>query len=327
MRVVAKLGLAIVAGSVVALSQLPRSVAQQSPGPSSFPALVRSEPLEVQQQKITSLAEAGMVFGEETLPEAFDLLISGKALNTYMDAFDEPLSESRLDALDRLLLTNKDPDAKFRAAVLLYRHGRQAGTEFLRGMLEKHDLRAAHTFALNREQEMVPLVAETILTTRGRADELLMSVTLMLTDDQAQRLLAAIEDRDWDTPRAVALPLLARAGKLEALRVEFAKYAEDDSVKLEYAAALSRMGDDDAISFLQAQLRRVSTQQQPAKRSLLFRAVGLSAKEVFVEELQQILIRSATSVAGIDHQELRKRQDNIIGALVTLRVLGAPQND
>jgi hypothetical protein len=312
---------------VLAVLACAQAVAQDSPTAPTFADIVRSEPLEVQRQKITTLAEKGMVFGEQSLPEAFDLLQTGKALHNYIDAFDEPLAPTRVAALERLVKSNKDADAKFRAAVLLYRHGVGAGREFLVAKLAEQRLEAARILAMNQEPGLEQQVVDAIVASHDRSDEALAVASKWLSDQQRHAILDSIRNQGWQTPYAIAFPLLATQADHPRLKEDFIRAQQDSSQKFYYAAGLARLGDNEALTFLKDQLNRIGMPDQPSKRYFIFQAAAHSEQDSLVDDLRQALGRCARPVNNETDQQKRRRRENIVNALEAIIDLNGTVND
>lgn len=125
--------------------------AQQEQPPRNDDSFLRSLPVEEQSRRLTRSAEAGIIFF--LTPKDFLLLASDKAFHRYMDALTEPLTPDWGDALEALLQKDDYDNARFRAAVLLFRHGRASGHQhLLQLLLEEHNLHAATAFAVAQEK-------------------------------------------------------------------------------------------------------------------------------------------------------------------------------
>jgi len=203
-----------------------------------------------------------------------------------MNSFAEPIDPTRQALLQRLLESRKDADARFRAAVLLYR-GEHGGKDFLVQRLKENDRRAALVLALGREAGIESQLVHALAAVPSLDMELAEAISAYPYPSIAGPLSDAItmNPNRIDIQVAVSGPL--RVDAAACLMSNLRSLADDDSTKLLLASAAIRVGasKDEMMQFLRVELRR-SNLPFPRWRCRVMEAMGVSRDPSFLGDLR-----------------------------------------
>lgn len=318
---------------VVAVLWLTAHANAQQP-PQRLEDLIRDLPIEDQSQRLTSSAERGVIIGGFKTPADFALLRSDKALHFYMDFLTEPLSGDWLDALDALLQKQEYENARFRAAVLLFRHGRASGrAHLLEKLKQNHDLQAALVFAVAQEPGTEEAIVDAIVTA-------LLNQTYRYPLDEAVIRWGSAELEQAMRRPHVAEAFQSRSSLIAYSRLLGAHAGEDLAIKVRQAAFDSaRYQLETRLAFVTTTLRQNPNDAQ-ARATLLhelatrpnewvFKAIAGTADATFNDDLVLVLNRSVAPPGNETRDEWLARLRNGLYALEAIVRLGeempAPQ--
>jgi|GEM_PF-2658267 len=253
----------------------------------TFPPAERAE-------KLTALAEARVIFSDASLPGVFDELLSGQALDKYMDSWDEPLESANLDALERLVQSQKSASARFRASVLLVRYGRD-GQIFLAEQLRSGNQQSARRATGVRAVAQLPgtqqaLVAALVNSEKTPDWRWAAALARCPDDELAQALSKALIAEPSRTDLVVAQPKPLTMPPEIGLHYQFSESPGDQTQQLSIASALIRMDQLSArpAEYLRRELQRPSA-PFPLWKSYVVDAMGLSGSQKFRGDLRIVI--------------------------------------
>jgi hypothetical protein len=277
-----------------------------SPGVNSIEDMVIALPEPKRSESITKLAEAGVILSEERIPNVFDSLQTRRAIDAYIDWFEEPLTSARLDSLARLVgSTQRDDGARFRAAALLVRYGRSAGKEHLESEARAGKTEAARVLATAQVAGTESVVVAALVAAQGKDPALIDAISLWDSASVLSLLSTAIESEPGraDLLRASPGPIAERVEN--RLRDRFAALHDDDMAKVTLAARLLRATPDDPemIAFLRQSLLRPDS-PFPLWKARVADNIGRSRSTALLRDqeavLNQVVLRLADASTGTD---------------------------
>lgn len=305
--------------------------------------VIKALPIEEQSSRLTNSAERGFIFGGLNTPREFGLLASDKALHFFMDHLSEPLIEEWLDAFERLVGGDEYDDARFRAAVLLFRHGREAGREHLLALLRDNlDLRAARVLAVAREPGTEMFIVDAILNAPARAagsGEAASALVRWRSRDLARQILAPeirarFAERDrlplysaligYDVDDVESINALRRAWTME-WTAELRDANRDPQWRSARAAQLLQLDPNNAEArehLLEAMQRTDEWGKNQSIPYDLFRAIAATRDLGFVPDLIETISRLTTEREGETRDSAHARVYAAIHAVEAVVRLG-----
>lgn len=276
------------------------------PSVTSIEDMVMSLPEPKRSESITRLAEAGVILSEDKIPNVFDSLQTRRAVDVYIDWFEEPLTPARLDSLARLVgSTQRDHGARFRAAALLVRYDRSAGKEYLESEAIGGRAEAARVLAMAQVAGTEPVVIAALVAAEGKDPALIDAISLWDSPAVLNLLSTAIasEPGRADLLRASPGPIAERLEN--GLRSRFAALRDDDIAKVSLAARLLRATPEDRemIAFLRHSLLRPDS-PFPLWKARVADDIGRSRSTALLGDqemvLNQLVLRLANASTGTD---------------------------
>ena len=284
-------------------------------------------PLEERIRRVTEAAENGMVFGDFATPEWLMLLTSEKAVLAYLGR-SEPFSDEWLDALEAVLARDRFDEARFRAAMLLFRHGRDAGRahllEVMRQDFGEQAEHAAWAFAVAQEPGTEKAVVDAVLKLFRRRDLLHVYDALARWDsDELDEELSRPEVRQALNPSPALYARITGSVMNEGMRAELNRIISDNSprygasAKMRCAGVLVRKDPDDAEArqFLMDQLA-----ERP--NGWVFRGIIETRDPQFIEPLLETISRLLQPQEGETRDMANTRPELISYAVEAVVHLG-----
>ena len=209
------------------------------------------------------------------------LIIDSKAINFYLDRLEEPPSQPILNVLDDLSRNVQlDQDIRSRATLLLYRYTKSDGQAVVELLLHG-DQNAYVTLAANEGTHHAMLLDMARQRQRLHRDEL-----LALTIHPVPRTSEFLRAYTLEADNADAAQALSLIDDLPDEVKTIARQASRPVVRMLFASAPARRGDDAAVDVLRAAI------DSPAPSSLwlirLLEAYALSGNRDLVPTVRKI---------------------------------------